>query len=872
MTGTTLPHGLLGSLRPDALDQAVAALRPRGGNLVIVGEPGTGKLSLAQLAIEALTVELGTRPHPELVVLNASDTLSDIPFALIDAVLPRASCPTLRSPEAAYAEVTERLGTRPGGALILLDDADSSDEASLLLAVALAEHPDFRVVITARDLRTLPPAIDRLLRFGSCPRIELGPLSFAQHTRLAAAVLGSVTIEAESAARLFHTSGGNPLFLIELLARLQRTAQLSRHGDLVSWSGDERDTPPSLTGFLERELAQARPETRSAIITIALAEPVLLATLMHVSDVADPDAIDRLLTHRIIRQDRSADGTVLVRTANQVIGDTVRAAAPLGQRLTILARLAETLPTDLALAPSETLLRGVGVLLDAGAHPEPASLRRALAHAQSAGDHRVTIRFAEALAAHPDLSETEQLSTHAARLIAIRLDGDPRFLDDPDLLRLPETALLPHPADTAEVARARVGLLLAWADILLYRDDRVNDALALLEHARSTLHEAHIGAAQDLRTGTIIRLGYAGRFAEATVLAVATGASEDPAANIAVAAVLSLSDAQRGHAAPARERSWGALPLALAQHATSPTIGGELIAAMFAGEILSGHPATARNLLQRITRELEHPIRTARPSHGLVGIASGTLALAEGRWSDASGEFAAALRSLRQRDGSGFATVALAGSALALAASGRHAEAWDALTACATTPPRASRVVEGLTRLNTVTAAFWLSDGSAPAQARDLAVWARARGLLLVELRALHLASLADLPGPKTDLDRAEEIADELTGPLARDLIEAIRQRRDGGPLRDCPAVRRLARRGVWLPLRWRAPLTPREREVAGFAVLGYSAKQTAATLGITARTVESHLARAFAKLRVNDREGLALHLGHREQLSEASP
>ena len=53
-------------------------------------------------------------------------------------------------------------------------------------------------------------------------------------------------------------------------------------------------------------------------------------------------------------------------------------------------------------------------------------------------------------------------------------------------------------------------------------------------------------------------------------------------------------------------------------------------------------------------------------------------------------------------------------------------------------------------------------------------------------------------------------------------------------------------------------PLTTREREVALLAVDGLSAKAIGERLYISTRTVEGHLYRAYTKLGVTDRTGLA--------------
>ena len=53
--------------------------------------------------------------------------------------------------------------------------------------------------------------------------------------------------------------------------------------------------------------------------------------------------------------------------------------------------------------------------------------------------------------------------------------------------------------------------------------------------------------------------------------------------------------------------------------------------------------------------------------------------------------------------------------------------------------------------------------------------------------------------------------------------------------------------------------LTRREREIAGLATRGYTDAEIASRLGVSVRTVESHLHRAYAKLGVTSRHELTV-------------
>ncbi len=71
------------------------------------------------------------------------------------------------------------------------------------------------------------------------------------------------------------------------------------------------------------------------------------------------------------------------------------------------------------------------------------------------------------------------------------------------------------------------------------------------------------------------------------------------------------------------------------------------------------------------------------------------------------------------------------------------------------------------------------------------------------------------------------------------------------------PEIRLLADLGIWLPMPPAPDLTPREREIVLLAALGYSSRFIAERLTISARTVETHLSHAFAKIGVENRDEL---------------
>lgn len=884
MSPNSRPSAPLATLREAELDEAGLALAEPGAVLLLVGEAGSGKHVLAQQTIRREIGGAGIKSSPTVVALNASATIQQIPFALFRGALPQADANApgeIPDTAAGYSAVVAAWPAREPGTIFLVDDADSADDLTLQVIAALACEPNYRVVVTVRSLAAPPLPISQLLREKPVTVVELPPLDHAQSARLACHLLAPHTVEAETISRLHRASGGNPLFLTELVASLQRSGALTRFDDLVSWTSDS-DAPASLPEFLVRELSRTSPTTRSALLTVALAEPIPVATLADLGDIATPDAIDTLLHHRVLREDLAPDGSALLRTSNQLIGDTVRQAIPPGQRIRLLRRISETLPAELEHAPAETLLRGTTVLLDAGRLPPTPLMWRALDLAKATNNYRLAVRIGRLLGDDQSLSERDRIDATTARLTAARFSGVAEFLNDPDLLRAPTPAsgwarpsdddlatILPSPGDSADTALSRIRLGLARADVLLYRDDDVAGARAILDRLRSAHSDPGSVAHELVVSGAYIRLAYAGDFAAARSLRELPGTPRRAPGAIPIAGADILLSGQSGDLRASRATARHTLPAALSRAADYPTAGGEIFGALFMSEVLHGQVTSAARLHRALLRSVEHPTAAYREGTGLIGVITGTLALVEGRWVDASAELGASVEALSHSDGTGFLPVALAARAHALAAGGRGAEAAHTLSQLEHTSLRASRIFEGPIRLASVMARLWLEDPATRDAAELLADWAGDRGLALIELRALQLASLTPAPVSPAMIARADLLRDRIDTRFAAALATVVRERAAGGPVVDTPAVRRIARHGVLAPLRWRVPLTPREREIAGLAVLGYQTKRIAARLRISTRTVEAHLARVFTKLGVNDREGLSLHLEQRGSLWE---
>ncbi|SFW85285.1 helix-turn-helix transcriptional regulator [Amycolatopsis australiensis] len=210
------------------LDEARAG---RGGLVLVVGEPGIGKTSLAR----ELTRHAGQAGVPAGWG-RASDDQGSPPYWIFRQLarslgrrFPIGGADG--SPEARFTAFETfadelRAAAASHGLLAVLDDLQWADAASLALLVHLARDLDrmpVLVVVTYRDTETtgreaLTAALAALAREPVLTRIRLAGLSEAE----VAAQIGT-GVPPEFAKLVSRRSGGNPFFVTEL-ARLAGTA------------------------------------------------------------------------------------------------------------------------------------------------------------------------------------------------------------------------------------------------------------------------------------------------------------------------------------------------------------------------------------------------------------------------------------------------------------------------------------------------------------------------------------------------------------------------------------------------------------------------------------------------------------------------
>ena len=273
-----------------AVEAFLRSERPHA--IAIVGEPGIGKTTLWQAAIEdarghgaRVLIARPTESEARLAFAGLADLLADVPDELfarlpgpqrvgLDAALLRAA--SARPPERRVvgAGVLTLLRALAGESKVVcaIDDLqwlDGSSAAVVGFALRRLREEPVRSVVSVRatELARAPiPALERDLQF---EHLELGPLSVAALHRVLTQELGR-TFPRPTLVRIAQAAGGNPLYAIEIARELDRRGEHDISGRVPVPQGLEalvrarvRALPAEARDALLRAAALARPDTET---------------------------------------------------------------------------------------------------------------------------------------------------------------------------------------------------------------------------------------------------------------------------------------------------------------------------------------------------------------------------------------------------------------------------------------------------------------------------------------------------------------------------------------------------------------------------------------------------------------------------------
>lgn len=840
-----------------------------GSGVLLFGDPGVGKSALARAVLQR-----AAQAGAGVGLVSGRPVSSGAPFESLAAVVDRRADPheAVLSPAAVNARLADALGAdKHARTVLMVDDAHLLDVQSAEV-VHRAARDGMLVLATVGSGMAQRTSIERLWRDGLCERLELGGLADHDLVDAIEAVLEGPLDP--SAARAFTTRAqGNPLLLRELVNTALGRSTLVRDGAAWTLTG----APPLSSGtreLISERLIGMRGEQRAALETIATGEPLPLSVA---TSLLGAEMLDELDGDRLISVRDSLDGPE-VSSAHPLYGDVLRAELPRLRLRRLRLRLAQSLeaaprqsPHDLVRAAVWRMEGGQAQSTDrlltaaraARAFSLPIAERLARRAHQNGGSLQATLLLAEILThtgrgeaagtltagLPPDsltASDRESITYCAAmgqglvvgdagggaQLVAAVLAGDP---DASRQLRALHSALLAFDAHFAEALE--VGLSL------------VDDVTAAVP-VRTLAAIGVVGAEYWLGN---FRQCVATADGLTAIAALARDVAPYGSGSLELMAVCALLES--GHLDVAEARA-----LRLRTHAIHDEDDFALPRAEYClgrVSLLRGQPLVAERQFRRCLAAL------SSFDQFIVRHLSAMLARAAAM----AGDVDAAAKAFE-----------LAGTAPRMKT---YEPDWDLATAAV--------LAVSLRMPEAVDAAAWAGGVAADQQQWNVAVIAyhdasRYGGARQVLTPLREAAPRVDGPLAACYLDHA--IALEGHDPTALEDVSrrfeahgtvlfaaeaaaeaALAYGRRGEPRQARGSGARFARlraqcEGAVFP--WLSgtasavPLTGRERQVAALAAAGRTDAKIAALLGISIRTVQSHLARVYAKLGVTSRGQLA--------------
>ena len=350
-------------------------------SVVVVAPAGTGKTRIVQQVVHDL--------HDDAVTesIVATRSAQGLPLAAVAALLP-ADAAVPAEPIELFRVARRALDQRAAGRplIVAVDDAHLVDSLSAALLHHVESAAGVRLLIAIRAGEPVEDAITALWRDGAAQRVEVQPLGPDDVTTLLRAVLDG-EIDAASARRLWQITGGNPLYLHEIVNEALRAGTLEVVRGVWHWHGDVR-VGARLRELVELRLAGLNDEERAVVSLLAVGDVVPHEV---VDRAGTPQAISQLQRRGFVVADRRQDRTVLS-LDHPLFAEVVRTVMPTGERTRWCRFLAES--ADLSATEDVAVLQRAVWMVDGGGATDSEFLTRAARLANKRWDGALADRLA----------------------------------------------------------------------------------------------------------------------------------------------------------------------------------------------------------------------------------------------------------------------------------------------------------------------------------------------------------------------------------------------------------------------------------------------------------------------------------------------
>ncbi|MEU4493653.1 LuxR C-terminal-related transcriptional regulator [Streptomyces sp. NPDC023998] len=862
-----------------AFDQVVAD--PEYTGFLIHGAAGVGKSRLAQECLARAT-QAG-RPTGRAMATAAA---AKMPLGAIAHLLPDGV--DLSEPVSGFAKVRRLMAGTSGQhspVVLMIDDLQLLDTTSTILLRQLMDARVIFLLATVRTGESHSDAVAALGRGDAVHQVELDQFEWQEVDTLLQRVLEG-PVNRKSSYQMYAASGGNPLFLRELVQGALAAGTLASDGEIWELAAtDKLNVTQELTDLIRHRLAAATATGRQVLDTLALCEPLSVA---HLESDTGADILHELERSGLVTAFQDKRRTSL-RLAHPLHGEVLRADMTAVRRRQILLHQASVLEKTGA-RRREDAMQLASYHLAATGTAERVLLAQAAALALYSRDHSRALEFLRAI---PEEGRTlgELLllgkALHAegktGQAKAVLAAADALAESEPEALAVAllrtqnliwgEGAPLHVALAANDCARDRVvspfGLRMLRTNEAAIRVS-VGDfagSLALLDDVESDAAQApDVQLWLMAATGKAAALAFLGRGAEGAVwaeraVAVCAATSVDKFAmatdDAAVKSVLVLALTESGRLAEARSLA----ARTFAELGDVPAGPQRMLLAFHLGRNywLAGRPASARRWYAEVARASRPGTMIGR-TLALCGVAASAALLG-----DAAAAEAALVEHARV-DRSVYIPEERLGDAWLHAARGEPELARKVLE---------SAVRDARERGQTAFEVILLTDLARMGRAKDVAdrmaelallcdgPFNAARAEFVAALAADDAERLLDVTyqletvGANLLAAEAANAAAVLWNKAGHSRCSAAAAARSAANAEQCEG----ALSPVLIPAVATVPLTRREREIALLASRGLTSKDIAARLSVSNRTVDNHLQRVYAKLGITSRRELVERL-----------
>ncbi|MFF8848337.1 AAA family ATPase, partial [Streptomyces sp. NPDC015127] len=477
-------------------DQLLAEFRRlladvRCSGFMVCGTAGVGKSRLA-----AECAEVAGAAGWQVGRAVATEAARNVPLGAIAHLLPAGV--DFTDPGSGFAAVASRMKAAGGGRLVMLvDDVPLLDATSALLLRELIDTKTIFLLGTVRRGQKQSETVEDLINHDSVNRAELGELTKDQVSDLLQRTLGG-SVGRQTTHEFFAGSGGNPLFLRELVLGALAAGDLESDGEVWDLARGELFGRSSvgtqhLSELITARLTAAEPEGKALLEALAVCGEL---SLNGAEAVAPLGVLDSLEDAGLVRRatDRRRTSVML---AHPLYSEILRARVPYLRRREILLRQADLVESRGSRRHGDAL-RTASWRLAGGGNADPELLIRAAALAKHAHDYGQVAYVLEALPDNAHTLATRLMLGEALREIGRSADA--------------ETVLL-EADGAARDEREKIAITAARSLNMFMAGARTDKALALIDEAEGALKSPAHQRALRINKGAILAIS--GRLSEA---------------------------------------------------------------------------------------------------------------------------------------------------------------------------------------------------------------------------------------------------------------------------------------------------------------------------------------------------------------------